>query len=436
LSGARPSRRAVLTAAGAGGAAAAAGLGASAVYRTVSAGGHDRPPAEDSITWAASPIDQNASDSRQMLIDAYLEAEPTARVRLLPGPSSTDSSHDALSAAIGAGSDIPDVFLGDIIWPAEFGAKRLARPLDDVFPSGFWNHFDPSLTPTASYRGRMYAAPFYANHGVLFYRKDLLRRAGLGVPATWEDLAASATVLRSRGLVAEGFIFQGAPYEGLTCVWTEFVADAGGETVDPGTTTARVASAAALRALTFMRTLVTEQVTPADVVAVEEPQAVQRFNAGRVAFMRGWNAGDTRVVTDPDVVGVTQLPTFAGRPAGGYSTIGGWSLFMNANTNRIAPAREFIDWLTGVPAQRILGRLAQIPTNRTVHSDPTIMHSNPVLTITQNVRPVARPANTPRYADLSRAVYTNINQALRGAASPAAALRAAQRALEEILRDG
>jgi multiple sugar transport system substrate-binding protein len=41
-------------------------------------------------------------------------------------------------------------------------------------------------------------------------------------------------------------------------------------------------------------------------------------------------------------------------------------------------------------------------------------------------RLVPRPAGTPNYPALSTAIYTNINAALAGSVSPAAALKAAQ----------
>jgi multiple sugar transport system substrate-binding protein len=430
-----PSRRAVLTVGGLGAVVAAGVAGGPPAYRALVGPRADTAPPENSITWAASPIDLNPSDYRQILIDAYLDAEPAARVRLLPGPTSTDVNRVAVVSAIDSGSDTPDVFLGDVIWPAEFGAHGRAARLDRIFPKSFWRRFGTTMLQPSAFRGHLYSAPLYANQGVLFYRRDLLSQAGLAVPETWEDLAAAARVLLARGSVTQGFIYQGAAYEGLTCGWTEFLADAGGRILDPTGKTPQLDSPAALRALSFLRELVDDGVTPPDITTIQEQQATQRFNAGEVAFMRGWNTADTLIAAKPATVGVTQLPTFAGRPGGGFSTVGGWGMFLNPHSSRTGPAMSFIDWMTSVPAQRILARFAQIPANERVRTDRTLMRGNQVLEITRTVRPVVRPSNIPNYADISRVVYTNVNEVLTRRATPADALRAAQSGLAEILRN-
>ena len=52
----------------------------------------------------------------------------------------------------------------------------------------------PSIRTALSYRGRLYAAPFYGESSFLMYRKDVLRSAGISMPAhpTWDQVAAIA----------------------------------------------------------------------------------------------------------------------------------------------------------------------------------------------------------------------------------------------------
>ena len=63
-------------------------------------------------------------------------------------------------------------------------------------------HYDvadllPSIRAGLSYRGRLYAAPFYGESSMLMYRTDLLRKAGLRMPALprWSEVAALAARL-------------------------------------------------------------------------------------------------------------------------------------------------------------------------------------------------------------------------------------------------
>src|SRR4029077_5791044 len=52
----------------------------------------------------------------------------------------------------------------------------------------------PSIRTALSYRGTLYASPFYGESSFLMYRKDVLRRAGVTMPArpTWDQVAAIA----------------------------------------------------------------------------------------------------------------------------------------------------------------------------------------------------------------------------------------------------
>jgi multiple sugar transport system substrate-binding protein len=49
-----------------------------------------------------------------------------------------------------------------------------------------------------------------------------------------------------------------------------------------------------------------------------------------------------------------------------------------------------------------------------------------VLAIVSKTKLVPRPAGTPNYPALSTAIYTNVNAALAGSASPSGALSAAE----------
>ena len=79
--------------------------------------------------------------------------------------------------------------MGDVIWPAQFGAKQLAVPLSDYLPQSYWSQFAPGLVQGASYKGKVYGSPLFEDQGFLYYRKDLLAKEHLPVP---QDLGAAA----------------------------------------------------------------------------------------------------------------------------------------------------------------------------------------------------------------------------------------------------
>jgi sorbitol/mannitol transport system substrate-binding protein len=62
----------------------------------------------------------------------------------------------------------------------------------------------PSISKALSYKGDLYAAPFYGESSMLFYRKDMFQAAGLTMPAhpTWAQVASFAAKLNSPGKTA------------------------------------------------------------------------------------------------------------------------------------------------------------------------------------------------------------------------------------------
>jgi polyol transport system substrate-binding protein len=62
----------------------------------------------------------------------------------------------------------------------------------------------PPIAKSLSYKGGLYAVPFYGESSMLYYRKDLLKAAGITMPAhpTWAQVASYAAKLNQPGKVA------------------------------------------------------------------------------------------------------------------------------------------------------------------------------------------------------------------------------------------
>ncbi len=386
------------------------------------------------IVWSASPIATNSfGDTRTTLITAFEKQYPNIHVNLTSAPTNTDTNRATLATEISGGSATPDVFMGDVIWPAQFGAHQLAVPLSDYLPTSYWTQFAPGLVAGASYKGKIYGSPMFEDQGFMYYRKDLLAKEGMSPPTTWEQLQSEAKTLVSKNLVKYGFVWQGASYEGLTCNFMEYLASAGGTATKSDYSTATLDSPAAIKAVTFMRSLVTSGVTPAAITTFQEAQAMNTFAAGDSAFLRNWDYAYSEA-TSPATsklkasqVGVEPMPAFSGEPTPGYSNIGGWNLYINPHSKNINADLTFIKWMSSDTAQNILAtKYSEIPTTTSVRNSPSVIALNPVLAIVGKTKLVPRPAGTPNYPALSTAIYTNVNAALAGSTSPSAAMAAAQ----------
>jgi multiple sugar transport system substrate-binding protein len=423
---------------GAAGAMALAGCGSSGSSSSSAAGGATQSASgsatSGTIVWSASPIaGSGATDTRTVLINAFEKLYPNIHVTLVSAPTNTDTNRATLATEISGGSATPDVFMGDVIWPAQFGAHQLAVPLSDYLPASYFAQFAPGLVAGASYKGKVYGSPLFEDQGFMYYRKDLLAKAGLQPPTTWEQLESEAKTLVSKGLGKYGFVWQGASYEGLTCNFMEYLASAGGTATKSDYSTATLDSPAAIKAVTFMRSLVTSGVTPASITTFQESQAMNTFAAGNAGFLRNWDYAYSDATTPATgkltkaQVGVEPMPAFAGQPTPGYSNIGGWNMYINPHSKNINLDLTFIKYLASQQAQTILAtKYSEIPTTTLVRGSSTVKSLNPVLAIISQTKLVPRPAGTPNYPALSTAIYTNVNAALAGSTSPSAAMKAAE----------
>jgi multiple sugar transport system substrate-binding protein len=392
------------------------------------------------IVWSASPITTSTPDPRVVLINAFEKAYPKIHVSLQSAPTNTDTYRASMITTISGGSSSPDVYMGDVIWPAQFGHSGLAVPLSNYLPSSYWSTFAPGLVQGATYNGQVYGAPFFEDQGFLYYRKDLLAKEHLSVPTTWQQLEADAVKIKDAGLTKYGFVWEGDSYEGLTCDFMEYLGSAGGTVLNSNLTKATIDSPAGVQAATFMRSLITSGASPAAVTTFQEGQAMTAFANGQAAFLRNWDyawsysqtkASPSSVVGD---VGVSPLPSFPGQPSPGTSNIGGWNLYINPHSKNIAADVTFIRWMTSPAAQTILATgFSEIPTVQSVRTSAAVIAKNPVLAIVGQTRLIPRPAQTPQYAKVSQAIYTNINSMLSGSTSPSAALSAASSQINSAL---
>jgi multiple sugar transport system substrate-binding protein len=395
--------------------------------------------AKGTITWYA--MDFGTDNLPKKLIDAFEKAHPDIKVTLKAAPTNSDTVRATLTTEISGGSSEIDVYNGDVVWPAQFGAAELALPLDEYLPKDYWKQFAPGRADGAVHEGKHLAAPLFTDEGFLFFRKDLLEKHKLPVPKTWEELAATAEKLQDAGDVKYGYSAQWANYEGLTADWAELSASAGGATVSDDGTKSRIDSPENRKALGYMRSLLDRGIAPKAMLSFQEAQSLQAFTSGQTAFHRNWGYawGESE---NPEVskikgkVGMTAMPTFEGHPSPGSSNIGGWNMMVNPHSKNLGATLAFVKWMTGTEGQTILARNSMIPANEAVLSDPDLAAGQPVLKAAATTELVSRPSNTPRYAQVSKAVYSNLNAALAGSASVEDALRKADKEIGEALGGG
>jgi len=116
-----------------------------------------------------------------------------------------------------------DIIGMDVNWTAEFAEAGWIKRWTGANKAAVINGVLPGPIATATWKGRLYAAPANPNTQLLWYRKDLVPTP----PTTWAQMIQQATALAKQGK-PHYIEVQGRQYEGLTVWFNSLVASAGG----------------------------------------------------------------------------------------------------------------------------------------------------------------------------------------------------------------
>jgi multiple sugar transport system substrate-binding protein len=333
-----------------------------------------------------------------------------------------------------ARSDSIDVFPVDIIWPAEFRANGWTVPLDDKWPEAERANYLPGPLEGCTYNGKVWAAPFYTDAGLIYYRTDINKTA----PTTWDDLVTMAKAA-SPSKTKLGYLWQGAQYEGLVCDFVEVLYGYGGSVLDandPKKVT--INSPEGVQALTQMVSWV-GTISPAAVTTYIESTSLAVWENGDAAFMRNWPYAYAQG-NDPKsskIAGKFEVHPmlYGGSNTVGRSCLGGWQYGINAYSKNPDAAWKFIHYMLSPDAQKTLAvQLSLFSTLKSIYTDPDVLTAVPFFSKMQPVLQNAKPRPvSPFYPDITEAIQRHVHDALIKQTSPQQALRQLQSALQTIV---
>jgi multiple sugar transport system substrate-binding protein len=374
----------------------------------------------------------------ETLIEPWNKQHPDQQVTLLVLPETANGQLAQLTANLQAGSPVYDVIDMDVVWTAEFASAGWIIPLEaNMFPLG---DFLRPAVDTAMYDGHLWAVPYYSNADLLYYRKDILAKAGKQPPRTWAQLETLAKTVAPRyGL--QGYAGQFAPYEGLTVNFAEAVQSAGGSILSPGAAAVTVDSPQAETGLDFLVDGLREGWIPKSSLSYEEESSAADFESGKLLFLNNWpfvysQASQRGPANKVDgKVGVAALPGLDGP---GSSSLGGANLAVSAYSRHQRTALAFIQYLTSLPEEKQLLIDSGFPPVWTrLYSDRAMVKRFPYLPVLKNAILAAQPRpSITDYDQASLAISSVVYQALTFRTPPAQALAEMAAQLTQIIRDG
>ena len=361
--------------------------------------------------------------------------------------SSPDSGRLALyQQLLSTGSSDIDVLQIDVVWPGILAQHLI--DLKEKAGSGAEEHF-ASIIKNNTVGNRLVAMPWFADAGVLYYRKDLLEKYKTRVPQTWDELSSTAQKIQDAERAAGhdkmwGFVWQGRNYEGLTCNALEWVSSYSGGAIVDAAGKVTINNPQAIAALTLAQGWV-GSISPQGVLNYGEEEARGVFQSGDAVFMRNWpyalalvNNTDSPV---KDKVGVAVLPK--GGEEGRHSSIlGGWQLAVSKYSKEPDLAADLVMYLTSAAEQKrraITGSYA--PTIPALYKDESVRAAaGPVvdpLYETLNSA-TARPSaiTGPRYNQFSAEFSSGVYSVLSGRTDAATSLKELNSKLNRMSRGG
>ena len=345
------------------------------------------------------------------------------KAQLVEFPASADQQRAQFIQRQQAHSPSCDVFSSDVIWTAEFSSQHWLYDLTPYVQAQA-SKFIAAPLQTVHYGGKYWGVPETSDAGFLFYRKDKVSTP----PTTWQQVYAAAKA-------AGGLVYQGAPYEGLTCNFLELAFAAGGQVVSADGKTSLINSPQNLKALELMVSGIKSGAAPQAVTTYMEPETDQAFDSGKYGFMRNWTyayaADNTGSVKGK--YAVLPLPSFAG--AGRASVLGGHNSVISVYSKNPGLALKFADYYASPDFQvKALAKYSQAAIIPSVYSNAAVKKAVPyaaeLLAALNQAK--ARPVS-PVYPQISEAIYKNVNDALAGRVSPQAALQAADSKIKAAL---
>ncbi|GAB3435178.1 sugar ABC transporter substrate-binding protein [Phycicoccus ginsengisoli] len=287
-----------------------------------------------------------------------------------------DQLSDQYNVKLNAGSSDLDVMMYRPLQEGKLFAKNkyLADLTDKVKGDSSWNWSDFQAGPVTSttYKDKVVGVPLITEQEVLYYRKDLLKKAGIAQPPkTLDELKADAQKVAAQNPGVAGFVARTAKSAAVT-QYSSFLYSFGGDFIDDSGK-ATVNSDAAKKAYAFYGGLIKDSGPKNVSTDMSWPEAMAIFTQGKAAF---YTEADSlyKNATDPAKSKVSDTVGFAPFPAGPAGSkpynVPSWALGINDASKNKANAWKFIQWATS-KEQVLANQQSGVPgARKSVWSDP------------------------------------------------------------------
>jgi multiple sugar transport system substrate-binding protein len=381
-------------------------------------------------------------DLMRKLFDEYQKANPNVKIDIETGGATSELQRQYLSTVLNAKDPAIDVFMIDIVNPAQYFGAGWIEPLNTLIgdPATVLKPYLPVYSSANVIDGKLVAMPAFADSMFMYYRRDLLEKHKIAEPKTWDELAAAARKIQQAegNPNLQGLSIQGAPIEGAVCTFLlpywgqgkDFNDAAGRMTLD---------KPAAVKGLQQWLGMVDQGVIKRNVAEVKTPDTVNEFKAGQVVFAINWGFAWERFKDDNDSqvkgkVGVMPLPAMAGGRSA--TCTGGWQWALSAFSRNKTEAAKLMRYMSTPAASKFLAvEGSLLPTYQSVYTDPDVVRNAPwfkdasEVVIAGRGRPVSRD-----YGQVSDIIRTTTSAVLARTKTPEEGVNDIESRLRRVMR--
>jgi len=266
------------------------------------------------------------------------------------------------AAVSGEGPDITQAGTTQVpFFAALQGFEDLSDRVEDVggdaaYPAGVW-----ATTQVAGQDGT-WAVPWFTEARAIYYRKDVLKKAGVdeeGAFADWDAMTATLQAIKDKvpeidGKPIQPFGSPGKKAYDLVHHVMPFVWDAGGAELSDDNATSTINSPEAQKGVEFFTNLLQNGLYDKSQLQRDGNQVETQFKGGRIAVWIGgpWTYASTARADDEDWVeaarknvGIAPMPTAPGGSEG-YTFVGGSDLMMFKSAKNKDAAWEVMKFMS------------------------------------------------------------------------------------------
>jgi multiple sugar transport system substrate-binding protein len=389
-------------------------------------------PASDAVTlrlWAMGREGEVVSE----LMPAFEREHPGIRVEVQQIPWT--AAHEKLLTAY-VGEATPDIAMLGNTWLPEFVALDALAPLDELIAAS--DGIDPGdffdgIWRTNVVDGKTYGIPWYVDTRLVYYRSDILARAGYSeLPQTWAGWMAAMRKIKSQMGPSQ------YPMLMPTNEWPQlvgFALETGSPILSRGGRFGAFQEPRFREAFEFYLSFFREGLAP-PVSSSQIANLFQEFERGNIAmYISGpWYIGEFRERLADSVQDKWTTAPMPGREGPGASMAAGASLSIFEGSVHKREAWLLIEYLSRPATQLEFYKLTgDLPPRKASWQDTLLTNNVHARAFRDQLDRVVPLPQVPEWEEIATAIYERGERAVRGAATVDQTLAALDRDVNAML---